>query len=160
MKSKAFTLVELVIIVVIIGVLAAMMFPNMIGMQTKAKLREVENTVGVINAAIKIYYFKVGAYPETAWWTFAEAANGYVDSGGHSIENILNISIPKGSGAICQYRFNQGPMSITGHAGTYTNCVVFRDAASGQRQGIYSINMDLYAIEGGMMYERYLEYLE
>ena len=54
-KSKGFTLIELVTVIAILGVLAAMTVPKFFDLQTKAKI-EVENMViGTIRAGLETY---------------------------------------------------------------------------------------------------------
>ena len=54
-KSKGFTLIELVTVIAILGVLAAMTVPKFFDLQTKAKI-EVENQIiGTIRAGLETY---------------------------------------------------------------------------------------------------------
>ena len=51
LKESGFTLVELMIVVAIIGILAAIAIPNFVGMQYKAKRSEVPSNVDGIKTA-------------------------------------------------------------------------------------------------------------
>jgi type IV pilus assembly protein PilA len=56
MGSPAFTLVELMIVVAIIGILAAIAIPNFIAMQMRAKRSELITNVSGIRTAEKAYH--------------------------------------------------------------------------------------------------------
>ena len=66
MKNKAFTLVELMIVVIIIGVLVAMVAPNMFGRSEQARVSVARADIDVnIPTAIKLYEADMGAFPKT-----------------------------------------------------------------------------------------------
>ena len=64
MKSKGFTLIELMIVVAIIGILAAVAIPKFADLVTKSKEAGVKANIGAIRSAISIYYGDTeGDYP-------------------------------------------------------------------------------------------------
>ncbi len=62
-KRKAFTLVELLAVVVIIGVLMAIVFPAIIRAITDAEKTSVRREVSDIERAIGSYMTKYGCFP-------------------------------------------------------------------------------------------------
>jgi general secretion pathway protein G len=65
---KAFSLLEVLLVVVILGILAAFVVPNLIGSSDKAKIGITEAGVakgGAIALALDLYRTHVGSYPET-----------------------------------------------------------------------------------------------
>lgn len=64
-KRNGFTLIELVIIIVIIGILAAIAIPKYLDLQTEAKAAAEKGTVGGVRAGIEIYFAKNKAFPAT-----------------------------------------------------------------------------------------------
>ena len=68
-KKKAFTLVELMIVVAIIGILAAIAVPNFVAMQYRAKRAEVPSNVDGIKTAELAYDAAFDAFVQQATWT-------------------------------------------------------------------------------------------
>ena len=70
-NRKGFTLVELMIVVAIIGILAAIAIPNFVSMQYKSKRAEIPQNIKAIKIAEVAYmqdydvYVKCSAYPST-----------------------------------------------------------------------------------------------
>jgi type IV pilus assembly protein PilA len=68
MNRKGFTLVELMIVVAIIGILAAIAIPNFVDMQYRAKRAELPSNVDGIKTAELAYEASFDAFVvETAW---------------------------------------------------------------------------------------------
>ena len=62
-NQAGFTLVELMIVIVIVGILAAVAVPIYQSNITKAKMSECDATLGTIRTALRIYYAEHGNYP-------------------------------------------------------------------------------------------------
>lgn len=62
-SNKAFTLVELLVVVMILGALAAIAVPRMISGATTAKIRACETNVDLLNSTIELYYANSGQWP-------------------------------------------------------------------------------------------------
>jgi len=63
-SKKAFTLVELLVVVMILGALAAIAVPRMISGATNAKISACETNVDLINSQIELYFAKEGKWPQ------------------------------------------------------------------------------------------------
>lgn len=64
LKSKGFTLIELMIVVAIIGILAAVAVPKFADLVTKSKEASVKGSLGAVRSAVSIYYGDTeGNYP-------------------------------------------------------------------------------------------------
>ncbi len=61
--NKAFTLIELLIVVAIIGILAAIAVPNFLQAQLKAKIARVEGDLRAMKTAIEMYRLDNSGYP-------------------------------------------------------------------------------------------------
>ncbi len=62
--KKAFTLVELLIVIAIIGVLAGMLIPMVSGAYTKARVTNSKTFLANMAAALERYHDEYGFYPE------------------------------------------------------------------------------------------------
>jgi len=62
-RRKGFTLVELMIVVLILGALAAIAIPRIMGGAASAKANACATNVDMINSQIELYYANSGAYP-------------------------------------------------------------------------------------------------
>jgi len=63
--KKAFSLLELLVVILILGLLAAFVVPNLIGAGEKAKRDLVCTQMSSISQALKMFKLDNGTYPET-----------------------------------------------------------------------------------------------
>lgn len=62
-KQEAFTLIELLVVISVLGVLFAVLLPNMIGMRLRARDTQAKNDLRQVKAALRLYYNDYQTYP-------------------------------------------------------------------------------------------------
>ncbi len=96
-KNRGFTIVELLIVIVIIGILAALVVTTFSGTQKKARDAERKSDVNIIYSQVEVYFADKSQYP-----TLANLNDGA--SGGWRQTNLKDLKDdalkdPKGSAA-------------------------------------------------------------
>ncbi|MEM1329383.1 MAG: prepilin-type N-terminal cleavage/methylation domain-containing protein [Planctomycetota bacterium] len=67
-KQRGFTLVEILIVVVILGILAAIVVPQFSSAADDARAGNLQTQLSTIQNAIELYRAREGAYPSMANW--------------------------------------------------------------------------------------------
>ncbi|MBL0058219.1 MAG: prepilin-type N-terminal cleavage/methylation domain-containing protein [Elusimicrobia bacterium] len=91
--KAGFTLIELMIVVAIIGILAAIAIPKFADLITKSKESAAKGSLGSVRSAVSIYYSdNEGIFPASA---AATDLAGALTPGSKYLDTIPNIAIPK-----------------------------------------------------------------
>jgi type II secretion system protein G len=64
MKKNAFTLLELLVVVAVLGVLVAIMLPNLVGVRARARDSALKNDLHQLKVALRMYYNDHQSYPD------------------------------------------------------------------------------------------------
>jgi general secretion pathway protein G len=64
-REAGFTLIEIMVVIAIIGILATLIVPNIMGRPDEARVTATKHDIGTINQALKLYRLDIGRYPTT-----------------------------------------------------------------------------------------------
>ncbi|HJV67264.1 MAG TPA: type II secretion system major pseudopilin GspG [Geomonas sp.] len=64
-ENRGFTLIELMVVIVILGILAAVVAPKIIGRSDDAKITDAKVQIRNLETGLKMYKLDNGAYPST-----------------------------------------------------------------------------------------------
>jgi type IV pilus assembly protein PilA len=87
-NRKGFTLVELVVVIAILGILAAIAVPRFLGSLDTAEENADQSTLAAVSSAVSLFFMENGTYPAD---TDALIAAGYIDN--VSLNNYDEINI-------------------------------------------------------------------
>ncbi len=93
-KQQGFTIVELLIVIVVIGILAALVITTFTGIQQKARNTERQTDIKAVHGQVEAYYAQNGKYPTLANMN----SNAWRVANMKGLDNEA-IRDPKGTGA-------------------------------------------------------------
>ncbi len=64
-KTEGFTLIELMVVIVILGILASVIVPKIMDRPEEARRTKAEVDIGAISQSLKLYKLDTGRYPST-----------------------------------------------------------------------------------------------
>ena len=98
-QSRGFTLVELMLVVVIIGVLAAMVVPRLAGRTEQAKIARAKSDLAAIGLSLDLYELDTGQYPNALDELTAREAPSHLSQDARAKWNgpYLKKGLPKDS---------------------------------------------------------------
>ncbi len=152
-KQTGFTIVELLIVIVVIAILAAITIVAYNGIQNRANDSAVESDVATVAQKVKLYQIDNGAYPNslqlpTAVAGFTAAKGSYAIHGTTDHNLIYCMSIDKTTFAVVAYSKSGNKFIATESSGVlpYNNAWTDQTVAcQGALGANYSTNLRGYA---------------
>lgn len=62
-RDDGFTLIEIMVVIAIIGILATLIVPRIMGRPDEARVTAAKHDIGAITQALKLYRLDIGRYP-------------------------------------------------------------------------------------------------
>ena len=124
--KKAFSLVELIFVISILGIIAALAIPKLLDSRSNAIVSTIKQDISTISNAIQSHYMinngiekitdSVNINPKT--WEITDKKLEYKDNEAicliiEVVNNKLNITIDESSGDICKKLYDSGIRTIT-----------------------------------------------
>lgn len=122
-KHSGFTIVELLIVIVIIGILAGLVITTFVGVQQRARDSERQTDINSLQKQVEAYYATVGAYP-----TMANLNTSAFRTGNNIKVDVKALADP--SNASSQVLVATTPVTATTKAYSYVPTPVGCDAST------------------------------
>jgi len=137
-KQQGFTIVELLIVIVVIGILAALVVTTFTGIQRRARDTERETDVKAIHGQVEAYYAQNGRYPTLANLndaTFRSANMKGLDAEALKDPKGSGSTLAAGTGSATQYGYDVTP---SGCDNTATDCTGYTLTATKEGGGTFT----------------------
>jgi len=127
LNKKAFSLIELIFMIVVIGIIAAVAVPKLMGTRSSAIVSTLKQDITTITTSIQSYYLLNGKIDKisdavvinnSTWTTISNNEIKYIEDSNSCVDiavvsGKLNITVDKTAGTICNKLFDSGVVTIS-----------------------------------------------
>jgi prepilin-type N-terminal cleavage/methylation domain-containing protein len=121
-SKKGFTLIELMIVVAIIGILAAIAIPQFANLVAKSQEGATKGNLGTVRSALSIYYGDTEGFYPTDGQSFTS-----LTTGGKYLQQVPNVNTPKTTNNLGHGSQN----SVTNATGSDTGAWYYNNVGTG-----------------------------
>jgi prepilin-type N-terminal cleavage/methylation domain-containing protein len=106
-KQKGFTIVELLIVIVVIGILATLVIVTFAGIQKKARDSQRQTDIQAVNAQLEAFYTQYGFYPNVLDLNTASFRTAYLKGlDPEALKDPKGGALTSGTGSSSAYGYN------------------------------------------------------
>lgn len=113
-RSSGFTLIELIVVIALVAVLAAVVAPNLLGKATEANRKSAGIQLEKIANAVELYRLETGRYPEELT-DLVKKPQGVERWNGPYIRKMSQLKDPWGSELLMRRPGENGPFDIVSY---------------------------------------------
>ena len=127
MNKKGFTLIELVMVIVILGILAAMVLPRFIDLQSQAKISATRGGLGALRAAVAVTYASRAAVnltpyvPTTVDTSMFQDSQIPMDAFTNNSQVFVSDASPDATSSVGGWWYNSNTGRVWNNNSMYTN---------------------------------------
>jgi prepilin-type N-terminal cleavage/methylation domain-containing protein len=115
--AGGFSLIELLVVVAIIGILSALIYPNVSGSRAKARDAQRVSDIAQFQLAISLYYDRCGVYPEGGDTALTTSTNNGCPTGITFGTFMSSIPVPPSGAGQAAYDYATAGSSYTAPTG-------------------------------------------
>lgn len=107
-----FTLIEMMVVVIVIGILAALIVPTFVGRAEKAKAAVAKQKIAVLDSGINLFYTEYSRFPATLDELITKPADIPDDQWSPPTVKRKDLTDPWGNAFVYRYPGQHGPFDL------------------------------------------------